>query len=94
MAIVEVTISEMNAAANTISTAAQDFEQAVATLRTATDNLQATWEGEKHDAFVANMSEQLSWYGQMLALVGDYVGMLKATANKYADTDAEAAAKI
>ena len=94
MAIVEVTISEMNAAANTINNASEEFEQAVATLRTATENLQATWEGEKHDSFVANMSEQLTWYGQMLALVRDYVTMLKATANKYSDTDADAAAKI
>lgn len=94
MAMIEVTLSELQGAANKVSQSNESFREAAAALKAAADELAGTWEGTAHDAFVAEQQQIDTWYRQMAECVDAYVASMKAAAEAYARTDAEGVATI
>ena len=85
MARFEVTISEMQNAANKISQAAQDFLNAANQTFSSAQQLAESWEGDSQKAFAAEQQQANEWY---------YVQSLQNAAKTYQQADAESAANI
>lgn len=91
---IEVTISELQSAASTITQATSDYRSAADTLKAAADELAASWEGDSQAAFVAEQEQAFAWYTKMAEIGEQYAETLNKAAQNYADTDAEAASAI
>lgn len=87
----EVTISELNAAASTIARENENLREAVNRLKQATEALGEGWTGSANDDFRVTMTERLSWYEQMSGIIDEYVASMQQTANKYTEMDREGA---
>lgn len=94
MAIIEVTVSDLQNASSKISQANETFREAAAALKAAADQLAGTWEGTSRDTFVQEQQEIDNWYKAMSEVVDQYVASMKNAAEQYESTDAEAAALI
>ena len=94
MARFEVTISEMQNAANKISQAAQDFLNAANQTFSSAQQLAESWEGDSQKAFVAEQQQANEWYKKMIDIVNTYVQSLQNAAKTYQQADAESAANI
>lgn len=88
MAFVEVTISELQSAASTISQANEEFLEAVEAMKSAVEALNASWEGPAHDAFNDEQQQMDRWYRAMSDVVSTYVEQINTTARTYAQMDA------
>lgn len=91
---IEVTISELEGAADKIIQACEQYESAAASLKAAADGLAGTWEGDSQIAFVNEQEQANAWYKKMAAIVNQYAAQMKAAAAKYVSTDADAAGHI
>ena len=94
MARFEVTVSEMQSAANKISQAAQDFLNAANQTFASAQQLAESWEGDSQVAFMEEQRLANEWYKQMMALVNTYVSNLQEAAQLYEGADSESAAAI
>ena len=90
----DVTRSELQQAAGTISKENENFRDAVQRLAQATEVLSQGWTGSANDHFREAMAERLNWYQQMLEIVATYVTSMNQAAQEYGDVDAEAAQLI
>ena len=94
MALIQVTISELENAAAKISRANENFRTAATNLKAAADALAQTWEGPSQEAFADEHVQIDNWYKQMADVVDQYVGTMQVAAQKYNETDENAAARI
>lgn len=94
MAKIEVTISEMVKAANTLTRAADDFLKTANDALGSADALGQCWEGDSQVAFITEQTKANEWYKEMTNLVRDYVSALRSAADDYSETDTSAAALI
>lgn len=94
MALIEVTVSELQGAANRISKANESFRDAAVALKNAADELASIWKGTARDTFVEEQQEIDVWYKTMAECVDQYVVDLNKAADEYNRVDAEAAALI
>ena len=94
MARFEVTISEMNNAANKIQQAAQDFLQAADQTFASAEQLASSWEGDSQKAFAEEQTKANEWYKKMVEIVNTYVSNLQNTAKTYAQADKESTGAI
>jgi len=90
----EVTISEMQNAANKISQAAQDFLNAAGQTFSAAEALGQSWEGDSQVAFMAEQQQANAWYKKMVEIVNTYVSSLQNAAKTYQEADAQSASNI
>lgn len=91
---IEVTISELQTAGNKINQYAQDYRTAAESLKAAADQLASTWEGDSQVAFVNEQQNAYNWYKNMAAICEQYAQSMLTAAQKYQQTDAEAAQTI
>ena len=94
MARFEVTISEMQSAANKITEAAENFLNAANQTFTAAQTLADSWEGDSQVAFVNEQQAANEWYKKMTDIVRTYVTSLQNAAKAYQEADNESAANI
>ena len=94
MARFEVTVSEMQSAANKISQAAQDFLNAANQTFASAQQLAESWEGDSQVAFVAEQQQANEWYKKMVDIVNTYVTSLQNAAKTYQTADNESASNI
>lgn len=94
MALIEVTISQLQNAAKGIRNANESFIEAANNLKNAADALASTWEGQSHDVFVAEQERIDNWYRIMSQCVSEYANTMDAAAGKYMIADMEARSAI
>ena len=94
MARFEVTVSEMQNAANKISQAAENFRNAAQQVLSSAQNLGGTWEGDSQVAFMAEQEQANQWYNKMMEIVNTYVESLNNAAKTYQEADEAAASNI
>ena len=94
MARFEVTVSEMQNAANKISQAAQDFLNTANQTFACAQQLAESWEGDSQVAFQAEQQQANEWYKKMTDIVNTYVASLQNAAKSYQQADNEAASTI
>ena len=94
MGKIEVTISEMQSAANTLKQQIQEFLTLAGNVKTSSDALGDTWEGDSHTAFEEEQTKMNTWYKQMVDVAETYVSYLGTTAQKYQETDASGASTV
>lgn len=91
---IEVTISELQSAAGKITQYAADYQSAADSLKAAADELAATWEGDSQVAFVSEQQAAYDWYKKMAAICEEYANSMNTAAQRYIETDTEAATTI
>ena len=91
---IEVTISELQSAAGKITQYASDYQSAADSLKAAADELASTWEGDSQVAFVTEQEAAYEWYKKMAAICEQYAQSMNVAAQRYQETDAEAASTI
>ena len=91
---IEVTVSELQSAANNITNGANDYENAAKALKSAADELASAWSGDSQVAFVNEQQQAYEWYVKMAETVRSYAQAMNAAAQKYTETDSEAASAI
>ena len=94
MARFEVTVSEMQNAANKISQAAENFRSAAQQVLNSAQQLSGTWEGDSQVAFLAEQEQANQWYNKVMEIVTTYVESLNNAAKAYQAADEAAAANI
>ena len=94
MARFEVTVSEMQNAANKISQQAEEFLSAADATFKSAEALAQTWQGDSQVAFVAEQTKANAWYKQMVEIVQTYVTNLQNAAKSYQEADNQAASNI
>ena len=94
MARFEVTVSEMQSAANKISQAAENFLNAANQTFASAQQLAESWEGDSQVAFQAEQQQANEWYKKMTDIVNTYVASLQNAAKSYQQADNEAASTI
>lgn len=94
MALIQVTLSELQNAASKIAQANETFLEAATALKAAADALAETWEGTSHDSFVQEQEEIDKWYKMMNEVVTAYVDSMNVAVTEYNETDKGAAAMI
>lgn len=92
--LIEVTCSELRAAASNISKANENFREAAQKLQSAGAELTDIWAGDSRDKFVSGMEQRKTWYEEMSVIVDDYVTMMNNIAEKYEEMDAKGAALV
>ena len=88
---IEVTISELSNAANSIKQANENFRQANEAMQQAAQALAEEWSGDARDSFVAEQEQIDSWYKTMAEVVDGFVNAMNQSVTDYNDTDSEAA---
>ena len=91
MALIQVTVSELQSAASKIAKANETFRETVAAVRAASEALGDTWEGPTRDTFIAEQEEIDTWYNMMAECVDQYVQSMNVAAAEYLNTDKAAA---
>ena len=94
MARFEVTVSEMQSAANKISQAAENFLNVANQTFASAQALAESWEGDSQVAFQAEQQQANEWYKKMVEIVNTYVNSLQNAAKAYQQADSEAASNI
>ena len=94
MARFEVTVSEMQSAANKISQAAENFLNVANQTFASAQALAESWEGDSQVAFVDEQNKANEWYNRMMEIVDTYVSSLQTAAKTYQDADNESASTI
>ena len=94
MARFDVTISEMQSAANKIAEQADAFLEAANKVMTSAQELGNSWEGDSQVAFNAEQTQANAWYKKMADIVRTYVTSLQNAAKAYQEADNQAAANI
>lgn len=94
MAKIEVTISEIRAAAIKIKQASEDFLACAGDALNSAEALSQSWEGDSQVAFMDEQRRANEWYRKMMTLVGTYVNNLQEAAKLYEGADSESAAAI
>lgn len=92
--LIEVTCSELRAAASNIAKANESFREAANRLWSSGEALTSVWEGDSRDKFVSGMEQRKTWYEQMASIVEEYVTMMNNFAEKYEEMDAQGAAIV
>ena len=88
---IEVTISELSNAANSIKQANENFRQANEAMQQAAQARAEEWSGDARDSFVAEQEQIDSWYKTMAEVVDGFVNAMNQSVTDYNDTDSEAA---
>ena len=91
---IEVTVSELQSAASKITEYAADYRSAADSHKSAADELAATWEGDSQVAFVTEQEQAYNWYTKMAQICEQYAQAMNQAAQRYAETDSEAASTI
>lgn len=93
MAKFDVTISEMQAAAKSISQYNEEFRDAASQVKQATDAMIGSeWKSEQSSQnFQDNVTALVDWMNQMNDIVDTYAKMLETAAERYANADSTAA---
>ena len=94
MARFEVTVSEMQKAAQQISEQADNFLEAANKVMTSAQELANSWEGDSQVAFNNEQTQANAWYKKMVDIVRTYVTSLQNAAKSYQQADNESAANI
>ena len=93
MALIEVTVSELQSASAKIAQANDTFRETAAALKAAAEELSGAWEGPSCEKFVAMQAQLDAWYKMMAECVDGYVKAAQEAAAAYLETD-HAAAEI
>ena len=88
---IELTMSELVGATNSIKQANEAFRQAANAMKQAAQALAEEWSGDARDAFVAEEEQIDSWYATMAEVVDGYIAAMQQTAADYEETDTAAA---
>ncbi|MBQ9459280.1 MAG: WXG100 family type VII secretion target [Oscillospiraceae bacterium] len=91
---IELTVSELQSAASKLTEYANGYEDSAKQLKSAADELSATWSGDSQVAFVEEQQHAFEWYTKMAEIVRTYAEALNVAAQKYQETDIEAANHI
>ena len=94
MARFEVTISEMQNAANKIAQEAENFLNAANQTFQSAQALGESWEGDSQVAFMAEQQKANEWYKKMVDIVHTYVSSLQNAAKAYQQADSDSAQNI
>ena len=94
MAKIEVTLSELKAAAAKIKKASDDFLSNASKVLDTAEVLSTSWEGDSQAAFMEEQRQANDWYKRMMALVNTYVDNLQEAAKLYEEADEESASAI
>ncbi len=94
MARFEVTVSEMQSAANKIAQEAENFLNAANQTFSAASALSESWEGDSQVAFQAEQQKANEWYKKMVDIVNTYVASLQNAAKEYQRADEKAKAAV
>ena len=89
-----VTISQMHGASGKIARAVADFQQAARQVLQCAEALGASWEGDSHEAFIAEQRHANEWYNRMMEIVNEYVATINTAADDYQAADDSAASII
>lgn len=92
--LIEVTCSELRAAASNISKANEAFRDAANKLYAAGEELMSIWEGDSRDKFQSGMEQRKTWYAEMSEIVSEYVETMNNIAEKYEEMDAKGASLV
>ncbi len=90
----KVTISEINACADKLTQALDQFRSATDAAKSAADTLASQWEGDAQVAFVNEQGRTNAWFVQMANIVEVYIQALHAAASAYEAYEAASAAAI
>ena len=91
---IEVTVSELQSAASKIQQYAADYKSSADSLKAAADQLASTWQGDSQVAFVSEQEQAYNWYIKMADICTQYAQAMEQAAQRYTETDAEAASTI
>lgn len=94
MGIIDVTLSEMDTAADRIEKASEDYLAVAKKVISSAESLSNSWEGDSQVAFIEEQRKAYEWYQQMMELVADYISKLRSARQQYESTDQESAALI
>ena len=94
MAKIEVTLSEVRAAATKIKRSSEDFLTCAGDTLNSAEALSHSWEGDSQVAFMIEQRMANEWYKNMMTLVSTYVNNLQEAAKLYERADSESAAAI
>lgn len=87
-------ISEMHESADSIRQYCEEFKETAAQLKAATDTLTQDsegWQSEASEIFNANITDAKRWMDEIAAVVDEFAAAIDEAAEKYVDTDAQAA---
>lgn len=73
MASIEVTISELQNAANTFTQAAENFRNAAQEVLNSAQQLSDVWEGDSHAPFLAEQEQTKKWCNNLTDIINLYV---------------------
>lgn len=78
-----VQITELTAAVNEMNQAADIYEEAVESAKSAAAELASKWEGASKDAFVAHQENAYNWYKSILSVVREMIGVIRKAIDMY-----------
>lgn len=87
-------ISEMHESAESIRQHCQEFKDAATQLKATTDELTQNsegWQSEASEIFNANITDAKRWMDEIAAVVDEFAAAIDEAAERYVDTDAQAA---
>jgi uncharacterized protein YukE len=87
-------ISEMHESAESIRKYCEDFKETAQQLKQATDNLTQSadgWNSEASEIFNNNITDAKRWLDEIAAVVDEFSAAIDEAAEKYVETDAQAA---
>lgn len=91
---IDMTVAEMNNAANKIDESIAQYEEASAQVKQAADDLTSKWKGNARDAFAAEQEQAAAWYSNMAQICRTYSQALRKYAQSLQETDDTAAQNI
>ena len=94
MARIEVTLSEMKAAAVKLRKASEDFLSNADKVMNTAVTLSESWEGDSQLAFMDEQRKANDWYRQMMRLVSTYIDNRQEARRLYEGADHESASAI
>lgn len=83
-----VTVSELRSAAAKLSNELSNYTEANSRAQTAANNLAGMWEGDAHDAFVAEQSTYAPLFQRIIEAVQGHIDFLNNAASAYEELDA------
>lgn len=89
-----VTASSLRSAANILEKQRTAFTQSTDAMQISVLLLRAQWEGDAAEAFQREQEKQIKWFREMINAVAAVEAALRTIANRYQDTDHDAARKL
>ena len=90
----KVTASSLRSAADILEKQRTVFADATNAIQISVLLLRAQWEGDAADAFQTEQENQIKWFREMINAVSSVETALRTIANRYQDTDHDAARKL